>query len=151
MTVLVVDDQVNVAEVIQDVVEEFGHSCLTARGIDEAEWTLQNVAVDVMVVDLETPGRNPIEWLEDVCLAKPHLARCTVLLSGRDLDPDVMLKIHACGATLLHKPFPIQELCDLILLRLRSKLEVRPGDPTIVGPRLDAPDVSDPKDLKDDA
>lgn len=125
MTVLVVDDEVTLAELLQDQLEDHGHSCLTARDVDEAEWTLQNVDVDAMAVDLDTGGRPPLEWLEQLGLAQPELTRATVVISGHDPDPEEVLRVRACGATILTKPFPIQELHAAILDRIREKTSPR--------------------------
>lgn len=118
MTVLVIEDQSNLAEPLQDQLEETGHSCLTACDVEEADWTLQNVDVDVLVLDLDIPAGDPLEWLAGLCLARPALAEATVAITGRSLEPGEILKIKAFGASLLRKPFPIQELFTAVLMRL---------------------------------
>ena len=68
MTVLVVEDQPNLAEPLQDQLEAMGHSCLTACDIAEAEWMLESVDVDVLVLDLsfESPlGRTDGDVIVD--------------------------------------------------------------------------------------
>jgi DNA-binding response OmpR family regulator len=119
MTVLVVEDQSNLSEPLQDQLEENGHSCLTALDLQETDWTLQNVDVDVLVLDLDIPTCKPLDWLERLCLARPELAAATVAITGRTLSPDDILKIKALGASLLQKPFPIQDLHTAVLMRLR--------------------------------
>jgi DNA-binding response OmpR family regulator len=120
MTVLVVEDQSNLSEPLQDQLEENGHSCLTALDLDETDWTLQNVDVDVLVLDLDIPMCKPLDWLEGMGLARPKLASATVAITGRTLSTDEILKIKAFGASLLQKPFPIQDLHTAVLMRLRS-------------------------------
>jgi DNA-binding response OmpR family regulator len=132
MTVLVVEDQSNLAEPLQDLLEAQGHGCLTACDVDEAEWTVQTVHVDVLVLDLEVPGRSAREWLEELCLARPALARSTVAISGGPAGAEEALAIRASGASLLQKPFPIQELHDTVLERLRKVIPPPSVEPPVL-------------------
>jgi DNA-binding response OmpR family regulator len=128
MTILVVDDEIALSEILQDQFEDGGNSCLTAKDIDEAEWMLLNVQVDVLVVDLETPGRGVMEWLQELCLARPALTRSTVVISGRDLSTDEMLIIQGCGATVLRKPFPVQSVLSAVLAAVRRTTPSAPDE-----------------------
>jgi len=121
MTVLVVDDDISLAELLQDQLEAEGQSCLTARDIEEAEWTMQNVGIDAMAVDLDAPGRNPLEWLEELCLARPDLTKSCIVIAGRELEPEELVRVKALGASVLQKPFPIQDLHQAILRQLRER------------------------------
>jgi len=141
MTVLVVEDQSNLAEPLQDLLEAQGHGCLTACDVDEAEWTVQAVHVDVLVLDLEVPGRSAREWLEELCLAKPELARSTVAISGGPAAVGEVLAVRASGATLFQKPFPIQQLHEAVLARLR--VTPIPSIPHGVIPEHAGPDKSE--------
>jgi len=123
MTVLVVEDQPNLAEPLQDQVEAMGHSCLTACDVTEAEWMLESVDVNVLVLDLDIPEARPLEWLEELCLASPDLANSTVAITGRPLAAEDVLTIRALGATLLRKPFPIQKLHAAVLEHLGTRGE----------------------------
>lgn len=125
MTVLVVDDEVGVAELIQDQLEDEGHSCLTARDVEEAEWTIKAVEVHAMALDIEMPGTAPLDWLESLCLSGHELTRRTVVIAGRELTRDELTRIRACGATVLHKPFPIQDLQRALSRKLRFAAQAR--------------------------
>jgi DNA-binding response OmpR family regulator len=119
MTVLVVEDQPNLAEPLQDLLEEQGHGCLTACDVEEAVWMMQTVHVDVLALDLEVPGRSAREWLVELCLARPELARATVAISGSPAGTEEILAIRASGASLIQKPFPIQVLHEAVMDKLR--------------------------------
>lgn len=134
MTVLVVDDDISLAELLQDQLEAEGQSCLTARDVEEAEWTMQNVDIDAMAVDLETPGRNTLEWLLELSLARPDLTRSCILVVGRELEAEELARVRAVGASVLKKPFPIQDLHEAIVAHLRLK-ESRASRPDI--PRIE--------------
>jgi len=121
MTVLVVEDQYNVVEPLQDQLEAAGYSCLTARDFDEADLQLGTVPIDVLVLDLDIPEARPLEWLEDLGLARPELAASTVAITGRALDTEDVRVIEALGATVLQKPFPIQKLHAQVLQHLGTR------------------------------
>jgi DNA-binding response OmpR family regulator len=128
MTVLVVEDQSSLAEPLQDLLEGQGHGCLTACDVDEAEWTVQTVHVDVLVLDLEVPGRSAREWLEELSLAKPELARSTVAITGAPAGTEEVMAIRASGASLLQKPFAIQMLHDAVRDKIRKVLVLQPSE-----------------------
>ena len=126
MTVLVVGYATNETESIQDRFESEGHGCLTAVNVEEAEWISQNATLDAIAVNIETPGRSPLEWLEELCLANPDLAKCTVLITDRDLGSDDVLRIQACKTMILRTPLRIEVLYSLILQRVKETTLSRP-------------------------
>jgi len=140
MTVLVVEDLSNLAEPLQDLLEEEGHGCLTACDVEEAAWMMQTVDVDVLVLDLEVPGRGAREWLQELCLARPELARATVAISGSPAGVEEILAIRASGASLIQKPFPIQVLHDAVMDKLRKTIPSASPVVQPTGSRRLAPD-----------
>jgi len=131
MTVLVVEDQSNLSEPLQDQLEAAGHSCLTARDFVEADLQIGTVPIDVLVLDLDIPEAQPLEWLEDLGLARPELAASTVAITGRALGTEDTRVIEALGGTLLRKPFPIQKLHAQVLAHLGTR---GGGDAIVDGP-----------------
>ena len=114
-TVLVVDDALDLADPLQDLVERDGHCCLTARDVEEANWILEMAAVDVIVVVGYPSGRFPLRWLERLHRRRPRLASRAVFLSGPRLRPEDKMRILAYGATIVGKPFLIRDLHAAIL------------------------------------
>ena len=121
MTILVVDDEPFLAELVQEILEAKGHRCVLARGAAEADAVLAVEPVDGMVVDLHMPGRNGLEWLEEVALARPDLVQSTLVITGSDLSPETYARTRRCGADLLPKPFRIEDLVDAVSRRLGTR------------------------------
>jgi len=121
MTILVVDDEPFLAELVQEILEAKGHRCVLARTAAEADAVLAVEAVDGMVVDLHMPGRNGLEWLEEIALTHPGLAESTLVITGSDLSPETYARTRRCGADLLPKPFRIEDLVDAVSRRLSSR------------------------------
>lgn len=120
MLILAVDDETSVAEMIQEILEQEGHACVTAGSVDDAEWVLRAVTVDAMLLDFAMPGRRPLEWLEDLARADPLAASRTVVMTGYRLEDGTLCRIRACGAALLQKPFGIDELLDAVRVHARE-------------------------------
>lgn len=131
MTVLVVDSQSDVAELVQLLLEEEGHGCLIAKDLEEAEMTVQMASVDAMALALDLPGRDPLDWLEVLCLSRPELAKRTIVIAGRDLTAQELLRIQGCGAGVLQKPFQIESFRDALFERVERAPAAsgRPGEP----------------------
>jgi DNA-binding response OmpR family regulator len=121
MTILVVDDEPFLAELVQEILEAKGHRCVLARSAADADGVLAVEAVDGMVMDLHLPGRNGLEWLEETAIARPELARRTLVITGSDLSPETYARTRRCGADLLPKPFRIEDLVDAVSRRLSAK------------------------------
>ena len=110
MTVLVIDDDPNVTEMIRDALQSNGYRCLVASSAEEADAQLAANEVDGVTLDLRMPGRSGLEWLETLESVRPGLARKTLLVTGSQLGPDQIRQLRRCGATLLFKPFCIERL-----------------------------------------
>ncbi len=110
MNVLVLDDEFQIASVIREVLEDHGHHCYVAARTDDAERLLAAVAVDALTLDQRMPGREGIDWLEELAVRTPHLARRTLLITGSDLDGRQRWRLARMGVPVLAKPFRIAEL-----------------------------------------
>ena len=117
MTVLVVADGVVVSELVQDALEVAGHACLIANDVSKAEWLLQTAKIDAVALDLDLPGRRPLDWLEEVHLTDPGLGRRSVVLTVHRLESEEVRRIGACGARILQKPCGVEQLRDAIIQR----------------------------------
>ena len=112
MHILVVEDESYVAQLIQQVLERKGMTCLLAESVEEADQLLSKHAVDAVTLDLGMPGRTGVDWLESVARARPELARKTLVITGLDLDAGLVERLAGCGAGILAKPFTLDGLDD---------------------------------------
>jgi DNA-binding response OmpR family regulator len=129
MTILVVDDEPFLAELVQEILQAKGHRCVLARSAAEADAVLEVEPVDGMVVDMHMPGRNGLDWLEDIARLHTDLVKKTLVITGSDLSPETYARTRKLGADLLPKPFRIEDLVDAVSRRLSSR-DRAPGKPT---------------------
>jgi DNA-binding response OmpR family regulator len=123
MTILVVEDEPTVAEMLCRALQSLGdHTCVHAPDAPTATRLLQEYPVDAVTLDLGMPGQSGLNWLEGVARARPELARSTLVITGSHLDATLVQRLARCGAGVLAKPFTLDHLGEAI----RSQI-ARPG------------------------
>ena len=110
MTILVIEDDPDVRDMIRAMVESGGYRCLVASNSEEADELLEANEVDGVTLDLHMPGRSGLDWLKTLESVRPGLSRRTLLVTGSQLDPMQVRRLRRCGAGLLFKPFDAGEL-----------------------------------------
>jgi two-component system, OmpR family, response regulator len=133
MRILVVEDEVRLADLIKRGLTHEGHAVdLAESGEDAIEW-VEAANYDAIVLDIMLPGMSGLE----VCrtLRARSVQTPILLLTARDAVPDRVAGLDAGADDYLIKPFAFPEL----LARLRA-LARRPAEtqPT----RLTAGDVT---------
>lgn len=118
MRILVVEDELEVAELLRRLLESMGNACLVAGCADEADRLLALERVDAVTLDLGMPGIGGLEWLEMVATARPYLARKTLVITGQHLAADKVERLARCGAGVLAKPFTLAHLEDAVRAQL---------------------------------
>jgi DNA-binding response OmpR family regulator len=114
LNILVIEDEAHVAELIRTILEEMGNVCLLARSAEEADRVLDRQAVDAVTLDLGMPGRDGLEWLGSVAGRNPSLARRTLIITGMQLESEVILLVTRYGAGVLAKPFTVDGLQEAV-------------------------------------
>jgi len=109
-TILIIDDDETVREVLASMLESLGFSTLTAKDgdIGVARYLEQPDAIDLVFTDLTMPHMGGEEVFTE--LRKQHPKVRVVLCSGYD-EADASLRFSGKGLKgFLHKPFTIENL-----------------------------------------
>lgn len=113
--VLVVDDEPlirwSVAETLSELgfdVEQAGNAFAALR-----KATTAAAPFDVVILDLRLPDMNDLSLLKTLRQILPGASLVLMTAFG---TPDVMAEATAAGATVLHKPFELEELTGLVRL-----------------------------------
>ncbi|HYI14973.1 MAG TPA: response regulator transcription factor [Thermomicrobiales bacterium] len=133
MRVLVVEDDLRIAEFIRKGLEEEGHAVDVAHDGDEAlDWPAV-VDFDAIVLDVMLPGRDGIE----VCrILRTRGVRTPILmLTARDTVEDRVAGLDSGADDYLVKPFAFAEL----LARLRALMR---REPVLLGTTLEVADLT---------
>jgi CheY-like chemotaxis protein len=111
-TVLVVDDDPLVLEVVAEMLQDLGFEVITAGGgagaLDELR---RNQLIELIITDINMPGMDGHELAHQAARIRPTLQ--IIQLSGRERRRD--------GLPLIKKPFSAEELADEIR-RLRRPI-----------------------------
>ncbi|HEX9288501.1 MAG TPA: response regulator [Anaeromyxobacteraceae bacterium] len=111
-SVLVVDDDPDICEVIQTVLEVHGYRVLTARdGVDALEQLRAGERPSMIILDLMMPRMNGLQF-RDEQTRDPALRAIPVLVLTGDGRADA--KAAALGVEGLRKPVELATLLDAV-------------------------------------
>jgi CheY-like chemotaxis protein len=112
-TILVVDDDAEVREVVAEYLMDSGHRVLQAEGGLEALRVLDRASdIDLVITDVQMPDISGIDLAERITREAP--CPRVILISGYFVPQQVNRRV-------LRKPFRMQELEDAIQAELASR------------------------------
>ncbi len=124
-TVLVVDDDDNILQVLEARLLSSGLNPLLADRAETALEMLADEAVDCIVSDVKMPGMGGQGLLREVLENWPHIP--IIMLTAHGTIPDAVDSIQSGAAGYLTKPFDGKEL----VRRIRTVLEASKEQPAI--------------------
>jgi len=112
-TVLVVEDERDVRNIVRRQLESLGHRVLVAEAASEALRMLQSGKADLLLTDIVLPaGMDGIDLADAAHGARRDLP--VIFMSGYTAAPEAQQRIRETGAPLLAKPFTTPQLEDAI-------------------------------------
>ncbi|MCK5892679.1 MAG: response regulator transcription factor [Aeromicrobium sp.] len=131
--VLVVDDEANIAELLQMALRFEGWDVATAATGRSAVQAARDTLPDAIVLDMMLPDFDGLEVLRRIRAFAPHVP--VVFLTARDAVEDRIQGLTAGGDDYVTKPFSIEEVVARLrgLLRRSGALEQRESHVLTVG------------------
>ncbi len=124
-TVLVVDDEAFIRDVIGQHVEEAGYRVLAASGGAEALSIMQRNLPDVVLLDLKMPGMDGPTTLKEI--RKVHGAIPVIIVTGYP-ESDLMADtLDYCPITLLAKPLDPEVVVETVEAVLNGSASTHEG------------------------
>ncbi len=135
MRILVVEDELKMAGLLQRGLAEEAHAADVARTGDDALWMARAVEYDAIVLDVMLPGLNGFE----VCrrLREAGVWSPVLMLTARDAVGDRVAGLDAGADDYLPKPFAFAELLARLRALARRGTEERPAVIEVGDLRLD--------------
>lgn len=117
-TVLVVDDDPDILELVRYNLERAGYRCLCAADGEEGVQQWRRFTPDLLVVDIMLPGMSGLDILKAVRFGAGDLTLPVVLLTAKGEESDRLLGFELGADDYVVKPFSVREL----MLRIRTIL-----------------------------
>lgn len=118
-TVLIIEDDENIREMLQEVLEQYGYRAISAEnGYDGLEkCAIHKDEVKLIIMDVIMPKMNGFETYKRIKALSPEMK--IMFMSGYAQDILTSKGIDETGLEFIAKPLPLQEL----LLRMRKILD----------------------------
>ena len=116
--ILVVDDEVEIADLLRDVLESAGYEVVTAESGAVALELLAEARFDAIVSDVRMPDLDGAALWRAVCERQPHLARRTLFVTGDTLSLQARQVLEESGCASLDKPFAKADLLAAVRVLL---------------------------------
>jgi DNA-binding response OmpR family regulator len=117
MQILIVEDERKFACVLQQGLEEEGYAVTVVSSGEEALRRIENVAPDLVLLDVMLPKRNGISTLRE--LRRNGFSAPVLLLTALDSVADRVLGLDVGADDYMVKPFAFPELLARVRARLR--------------------------------
>ena len=128
-TVLLVDDEEILLEMIQNGLKRHGYEIIKANTGEAALQMLHKQAIDAICMDIKMPGMNGRQLYDWIRNTRPATARRVIFMTGDVINKPLQLFLEQEQLTCLHKPFAIADLRKSI----REVLKENKGEQS--GPR----------------
>lgn len=123
-TILVVDDEKDVLQLVEDFLMKEGYRVYTARNGVEAIQVEANHSIAIAVVDWMMPGMSGVDVCRQLRTKNPGIG--LILLTARSEESDKVLGLEAGADDYITKPFSLRELAAR-LHSLKRRLAVQKG------------------------
>jgi len=120
---LVVDDEPEVAAILQVGLSRKGNLVDTAGNIGDALKLAEKNQYDFIITDIKMPGGSGIDLYKKLCVMNPVFTTRVVFLTGDTSNPSTIQFLEKEGLTYFSKPFDLDSVHNfLIKQRIHSML-----------------------------
>jgi DNA-binding response OmpR family regulator len=119
-TILVVDDQSSVRQLLQEYLSEHGYRIITASDGQSALYTARHMQPDLVLLDIMMPRMDGYEFLR---LYRAERQTPVIILTAREEETDAVMGLDLGADDYIVKPFRMRELVSRIRAVLRRAEE----------------------------
>jgi len=121
-TVMIVDDNPTMVEMLSMALNIFGHNAQAAYSGEDALKMIPGADLDLVLLDLTMPGIDGYETLRRL-RAQAETRDLPVFVITAAAEPDLEERIRLSGGTgLLRKPIQMETLADLVESHARAEV-----------------------------
>ncbi len=150
-TILVVDDEMQIARVLRGYLEQAGYRVATAYNGEEALYAARQERPDLVLLDLQMPKLDGLEFTRRIRAEQPDLA--IIMLTARVEEMDRILGLELGADDYVTKPFSPREVVARVRAVLRrgqsppASAVLRTGDLVLNRDRREVTLHGEPLDL----
>jgi two-component system, OmpR family, response regulator CpxR len=119
--VLLVDDEKDFVDALAERLEIRDFEILKAYDGDEALGKIADIDVDVVILDVQMPGKDGLATLREIKKAKPLVE--VIMLTGHATVPSAIEGLQSGAYDFLMKPTETKDLVSKIALAYKRKAE----------------------------
>jgi DNA-binding NtrC family response regulator len=112
-SILVVDDEMGIRELLNEILTDEGHSVVSAQNADEARKARENLELDLVLLDIWMPDVDGVtllkEWANNGQLTMP-----VVMMSGHATIDTAVEATRIGAVNFLEKPIALQKLLKTV-------------------------------------
>jgi signal transduction histidine kinase len=113
-SVLVVDDEPLVAELLLDALQDSGLGGRVVGSVAEAVRAVESEAVRALIVDVRLPDGNGVDFVRRALELRPELAGHVALITGSGEEPGKLGMPPGANWPVLGKPFRLEQIAKLV-------------------------------------
>ncbi|HEU4402240.1 MAG TPA: response regulator, partial [Candidatus Polarisedimenticolia bacterium] len=113
-TILVVDDEVAIRELVHDILSARGHSVDAVETGAQALEALKSRKYDLLVSDLKMPEMSGQDLYARIKIEQPEFASRVLFTSGDTVSNETQSFLEETGRPYLLKPFEVQDLIEQV-------------------------------------
>jgi two-component system, OmpR family, phosphate regulon response regulator PhoB len=132
-TILVVEDEPHVQELVAVNLEHAGHRVLRASSAEEAEAVIRNELPDVLILDWMLPGESGLALAKRLRSEERTQGLPILMVTARAMEQDKISGLEVGADDYLTKPFSPKELAARIKAVLRRRAPQLADDAVEVG------------------
>lgn len=115
-TVLIIDDDPHIREILEDYLKFEGYNVLAAEDTENGYQLLKAHAVDILILDIMLPDENGWEFCQRI---RPDFELPIIFLSAKDESTDKITGLELGADDYISKPFSPREVAARIKAVLR--------------------------------
>ena len=113
-SVLVVDDEPTIVELLNEILEELGHRVDTAANGEEACDKVSAGHYDLVITDVRMPRMDGMEFYRRALSMRPELRNRVIFITGDLMDAKIGQFLADHQARIIPKPLEISEVAEIV-------------------------------------
>ena len=118
-SVLVIDDDENIQEILREIISEQGYRVVAVGTGEEALKQVDKQHFDLVLLDLVLPGLDGVEVLQSI--KEKYEKAVIVVITGYGDDPIALKAISLCPLLLIRKPFRMKDIAEVLNMVLMKR------------------------------